>query len=195
MGTRGYPIRRWQRTTHSPARSRDPRDTGARSHSTAPSVQHRTGRGHPAGRQAGTHRHGQAQSQTRRTQKPHKHAHLCKYGHCNSGIAPVRNRQRHRRKNHHHHPAIIGRYRCIRSHTCRFLQLCEGALAISDIVQNTHIEVNEHGVRATAYTGIAVAGAAPQWGREITFTVDRPFMYALMTRDRLPLFVGAVRNL
>ncbi|WP_366120661.1 hypothetical protein [Bifidobacterium pseudolongum] len=45
------------------------------------------------------------------------------------------------------------------------------------------------------YTGIAVAGAAPQWGPEITFTVDRPFMYALMTRNRLPLFVGAVRNL
>lgn len=76
-----------------------------------------------------------------------------------------------------------------------FSGICEGALAISSIMQGTHIEVNEHGARAAAYTGIAVAGAAPQWGREITFTVDRPFMYALMTRDRLPLFVGAVRNL
>lgn len=43
-----------------------------------------------------------------------------------------------------------------------FSSICEGALAISDIVQNTHIEVNEHGVRAAAYTGIAAAGAAPQ---------------------------------
>lgn len=32
-------------------------------------------------------------------------------------------------------------------------------------------------------------------GPEITFTVDGPFMYARMTRNRLPLFVGAVRNL
>lgn len=76
-----------------------------------------------------------------------------------------------------------------------FSGICEGALAISSIMQGTHIEVNEHGARAAVYTGIAVAGAAPQWGPEITFTVDRPFMYALMTRDRLPLFVGAVRNL
>ncbi|WP_129895922.1 serpin family protein [Bifidobacterium pseudolongum] len=76
-----------------------------------------------------------------------------------------------------------------------FSGICEGALAISGIMQGTHIEVNEHGARAAVYTGIAVAGAAPQWGPEITFTVDRPFMYALMTRDRLPLFVGAVRNL
>lgn len=76
-----------------------------------------------------------------------------------------------------------------------FSGICEGALAISGIMQGTHIEVNEHGARAAVYTGIAVAGAAPQWGPEITFTVDRPFMYALMTRNRLPLFVGAVRNL
>ena len=76
-----------------------------------------------------------------------------------------------------------------------FSGICEGALAISGIMQGTYIEVNEHGARAAVYTGIAVAGAAPQWGPEITFTVDRPFMYALMTRDRLPLFVGAVCNL
>lgn len=76
-----------------------------------------------------------------------------------------------------------------------FSGICEEALAISGIMQGTHIEVNEHGARAAVYTGIAVAGAVPQWGPEITFTVDRPFMYALMTRDRLPLFVGAVRNL
>jgi serine protease inhibitor len=76
-----------------------------------------------------------------------------------------------------------------------FTGICEGALAISRIMQGTHIEVNEHGARAAVYTGTSVPGAVPQWGPEITFTVDRPFMYALMTRDRLPLFVGAVRNL
>ena len=64
-----------------------------------------------------------------------------------------------------------------------FTGICEGALAISRIMQGTHIEVNEHGARAAVYTGTSVPGAVPQWGPEITFTVDRPFMYALMTRD------------
>ncbi|WP_129853598.1 serpin family protein [Bifidobacterium pseudolongum] len=76
-----------------------------------------------------------------------------------------------------------------------FSGICEEALAISSIMQDTHIEVNEHGARAAVYTGTSVPSAVLQWGPEITFTVDRPFMYALMTRDRLPLFVGAVRNL
>ncbi len=62
-------------------------------------------------------------------------------------------------------------------------------------MQGTRIEVNEHGARAVVYTGICVPGIVPQWGRMITFNVDRPFMCALMTRDRLPLFIGAVRNL
>lgn len=122
---------------------------------------------------------------------PYKHAHLCQHGHRNSGIAPVRNRQHHQRKNTGQHPAFIG----LDPTHADFTGICEGALAISRIMQGTHIEVNEHGARAAVYTGTSVPGAVPQWGPEITFTVDRPFMYALMTRDRLPLFVGAVRNL
>lgn len=66
-------------------------------------------------------------------------------------------------------------------------------------MQGARIEVNEHRVRAVVYTGICVPGAVPQWGRMIAFNVDRPFnrpfMYALMTRDRLPLFIRALHNL
>lgn len=62
-------------------------------------------------------------------------------------------------------------------------------------MQGACIEVDEHGARAVVYAGICVPGAVPQWGRVITFNVDRPFMYALMTRDRPPLFIGAVHNL
>lgn len=76
-----------------------------------------------------------------------------------------------------------------------FSRLCDRPIAIDDIMQGTRIEVNEHGARAVVYTGVAAPGAVSQWGRMITFNVDRPFMYALMTRDRLPLFIGAVRNL
>lgn len=77
-----------------------------------------------------------------------------------------------------------------------FSQLCDNPLFISSIHQGTHIEVTECGARAAAYTQImAVAGAVPQFGDEITFTVDRPFFYGFMTRDNIPLFIGAVRNL
>lgn len=76
-----------------------------------------------------------------------------------------------------------------------FSRLCDAPIVIDDIMQGTSIEVNEQGARAAVHTGIAVPGAAPQLGTLITFNVDRPFMYALMTRDRLPLFVGAARNL
>lgn len=76
-----------------------------------------------------------------------------------------------------------------------FSRLCDGPAVIGDIMQGTRIEVNEHGARAVVYTGICVPGAVPQWGHMIAFNVDRPFMYALMTRDRLLLFIGAVRNL
>ena len=43
-----------------------------------------------------------------------------------------------------------------------FTGICEGALAISRIMQGTHIEVNEHGARAAVYTGTSVPGAVPQ---------------------------------
>lgn len=75
------------------------------------------------------------------------------------------------------------------------LRLYAVPVAIDDIMQGVCIQVDERGARAVVYTGICVPGAVPQWGRMITFNVDRPFMYALMTRDRLPLFIGAVRNL
>lgn len=75
-----------------------------------------------------------------------------------------------------------------------FSHLCDGPAAINGIMQGTHIEINEHGARAAAYTDVVVPGAAPQLGHRITFNVNRPFLYALMTRDKLPLFIGAVRN-
>lgn len=77
-----------------------------------------------------------------------------------------------------------------------FSRIYVNPLVIGSIIQSTRIEVNEHGAKAVAYTMVlAPAGAPPQLGDEITFTVDRPFLYALVTRDGLPLFVGAVRNL
>lgn len=65
-----------------------------------------------------------------------------------------------------------------------FTSICEGALAISRIMQGTHIEVNEHRARAAVYTGTSVPGAVPQWGPEIIFTVDRPFH--VRTHDTRP---------
>ena len=123
----------------------------------------------------GTRRHGQAQSQTLRTQRSHDDAHLCEHREGERGIASLRNW-------HQHQMGAPSSESCghwassTHSTTTHadFSRICDGALAISSIMQGAHIEVNEHGVRAAVYTGISIPSAAPQWGPEITFTVDRP---------------------
>lgn len=77
-----------------------------------------------------------------------------------------------------------------------FSRMSTDPLCISSITQGTRIQVNEHGAKAAAYTMMCVeVGAVPQFGDLITFNVNRPFLYALVTHDQLPLFIGTVRNL
>lgn len=65
---------------------------------------------------------------------------------------------------------------------------------ISRVLQESRIGVDEKGVEAAAYTLVALAkGAAIPVEREkVDFHLDRPFLYAIESRDGTVLFLGAV---
>ncbi len=63
-----------------------------------------------------------------------------------------------------------------------------------EIMQNTSIRVDSHGVEAAASTGVLVTRAmSANVNPMIDITFDRPFLYILM-KDNVPLFVGTVYN-
>lgn len=68
---------------------------------------------------------------------------------------------------------------------------------IQQVIQGTSIDVGETGVKAAAYTKVAMLTGAPNPGRVNieTFIVDHPFLYEYDTPDGVPLFIGIVRNL
>ena len=65
---------------------------------------------------------------------------------------------------------------------------------ISRVLQESRIDVDENGVAAAAYTLVAMAkGAAiPAEREKVDFHLDRPFLYAIESRDGTVLFLGAV---
>ncbi len=65
---------------------------------------------------------------------------------------------------------------------------------VSRVLQESRIDVDENGVAAAAYTLVALAkGAAIPVEREkVDFHLDRPFLYAIESRDGTVLFLGAV---
>ena len=68
-------------------------------------------------------------------------------------------------------------------------------LCVSTVEQGTKIAVDETGALAAAYTAITVKEMSllrPE--REVEFTLDRPFAYALLGNDGTPLFVGVVQD-
>lgn len=71
-----------------------------------------------------------------------------------------------------------------------------GGLHISSVIHKTAIEVNEIGTRAAAVTVVAADGESapmePPKTYEITF--DRPFVYMIMDRSNVPLFIGVVNE-
>jgi hypothetical protein len=54
------------------------------------------------------------------------------------------------------------------------------------------VAVDEEGITAAAYTVMMTAGAAIPPTEEVYFTLDRPFLFVISSRDNLPLFVGNV---
>ncbi len=71
------------------------------------------------------------------------------------------------------------------------------ALAISDVIHKTHIEVDESGTRAAAVTAVIVnrvTSVAP--GNTPYVILDRPFVYAIIdTNSNLPIFLGFITDI
>lgn len=64
---------------------------------------------------------------------------------------------------------------------------------ITDVIQETHIGIDEDGVEATAYTQVNFFGAMPPNGRA-DMILDRPFIYGIITHDDTILFIGVCEN-
>lgn len=67
---------------------------------------------------------------------------------------------------------------------------------VSNIIQESHIEVDENGCKAAAYTQIMIESMAllPDDVEKYTFSLDRPFLFTLQSHEDAPLFIGTVYN-
>ena len=72
----------------------------------------------------------------------------------------------------------------------------DGNLYIGEVIHKTAIEVNEIGTRAAAVTVVVNPGssAPPEEMKYYTLTYDRPFVYMIMDRSNVPLFIGVVNS-
>ena len=68
-------------------------------------------------------------------------------------------------------------------------------LFISQINHAARVTIDEKGCTAAAFTVIeAAADSAPPKVEELYFTLDRPFLFLVTSRDHLPLFAGVVNE-
>ena len=70
-------------------------------------------------------------------------------------------------------------------------------LFISKVTHKTKIEVTETGTRAAAVTAVEMeAGCAmPQPKKEVYIYLDRPFVYMIVDKNNVPLFIGVATQL
>lgn len=70
-----------------------------------------------------------------------------------------------------------------------------GDLCVTQVDHGTRVKIDEQGCEATAYTMISIVtkGARPV-SKEVQFTLDRPFLFGVLTRDGIPLFTGVVHQ-
>lgn len=64
---------------------------------------------------------------------------------------------------------------------------------IGNVLQGTHIAIDENGAEASAYTQIDLAGSSMPTDKA-EMILNRPFIYAITTNDNTPLFVGICSN-
>ena len=65
---------------------------------------------------------------------------------------------------------------------------------VSEVTHAARVKIDEEGVEAAAFTVIVGDAAAAEPEDEIHFTLDRPFLFAISSRDDLPLFAGVVNQ-
>lgn len=75
-----------------------------------------------------------------------------------------------------------------------FSPTCENAddVFLSTAEHAARVAVDEEGVTASAFTVMAAPGAAMPPDEEVSFHLDRPFLFAINTREGMPLFIGVV---
>lgn len=65
---------------------------------------------------------------------------------------------------------------------------------VNQIDHAVRVAIDEEGCTAAAYTIIQVPSSGMPPEEEVFFTLDRPFLFVITSRDNLPLFVGTVCN-
>ena len=66
---------------------------------------------------------------------------------------------------------------------------------IGSATHDARVKVDEEGCEAAAFTAIMYCGTAMPPDERVEFKLDRPFLFALMGIDGLPLFYGVVNQL
>ena len=75
------------------------------------------------------------------------------------------------------------------------LEAGENGAYLSDATHAVRVTVDEEGVAAAAYTMMVVGEGEPDNQFEVTFTVDRPFLYVITGDQGAPLFAGIVNTM
>lgn len=77
-----------------------------------------------------------------------------------------------------------------------FSPLCGNAdgIYVSSIPHAVGVKADEEGIAAVAFAVIMADGGGGPLDDEIDFVLDRPFLFAIMGNDNLPMFVGVVNN-
>lgn len=75
-----------------------------------------------------------------------------------------------------------------------FSNLTDESIAyISNVLQSTHIAIDENGCEASAYTQIDYCGSAPPKDKA-EMILDRPFLFTITSSEGVILFIGIVNN-
>jgi serpin B len=74
-----------------------------------------------------------------------------------------------------------------------FSDITDSPAYISDILQQTHIAINEQGVEASAFTQISYSGMALPEGKA-EMVLNRPFLYGITTTAGTLVFVGVCND-
>lgn len=72
--------------------------------------------------------------------------------------------------------------------------LPEQACWLDSVDHAARVAIDETGVTAAAYTVMLTCGAAMPPEEVMDFTLDRPFLFVVASRDNLPLFAGVVNQ-
>ncbi|MEG1519795.1 MAG: serpin family protein [Clostridia bacterium] len=76
--------------------------------------------------------------------------------------------------------------------TANFSKISDEKLFVGGITQDSHVEIDEKGIKSAAFVKILMVGSAmPEDNLELI--LDRPFIY-VVKRHGVPLFIGVVAN-